>query len=153
MLIIGSRALQFHFPDYKSEVKDWDFIGTENEIVNWLKEAKKKDNGIFYDFVEYVNLKLYYAKINDIDYEFYVSKENSSDQHYLKIDNDKEGLVNYASVEVLYSILGSFIHRNEVNKKHILDYNFLKNILKKDNLEYITNKRILETDIRFDSLK
>lgn len=152
MLVIGSRALHFHFPYYKKEVNDWDFIGTENEIKYWLQKAKQQHNDIFFDSVDYVNLRLYYAKINNLDYEFYVSKPGYSDQDYLDINNE-EGVLKYANKEILYSILTSHIHREEAKEKHILDYLFLKNILKKDNLKHITYKRIIETNIRLDSLK
>lgn len=151
MLIIGSRALQFHFPEYKKQVNDWDFIGTESEIKKWLIQNNVKN--IFFEFIDYINIRLYYTTINGINYEFQVSHENSSNQDYLNIENNKEEIINYASIEVLYSILGSFIHREEIKEKHRLDYQFLKNILKNDNLISITNKRKLENDIRFNSLK
>lgn len=153
MLIIGSRALQFHFPTYKKEVNDWDFIGEENEIKFWLKNKKQEDNNIIVDIAEYINVKVHYTIINNIDYEFEVAEQNTSAFDYLKFENNAEGILKYASIETLFSILGSFIHREEVKEKHILDYSFLSNILKKDNLNYITSKRILETDIRFNSLK
>jgi len=149
MIIIGSRALQYHFPEYKKNVDDWDFIGTESEIKKWLI----KNNNIIFDFLDYINIRVYYTKITDIDYDFQVAHKDSSNQDYLDIENNKEDIINYASIEVLYSILSSFIHREEAKEKHILDYHFLKNILKNDNLSSITNKRKLENDIRFDSLQ
>ena len=46
MLVVGSKALNYHFPDLKREVKDIDIIGTKDDIkylINTLSPEKIRE--------------------------------------------------------------------------------------------------------------
>jgi hypothetical protein len=146
MLIIGSRALNYHFPNNDKKLDDWDFIGTENEIIKWFRE----NNATPY-IIDYNNLKVYSTIFNETKYEFEVAEDGKSAYDYLEASKNEEYSLEYANLNVLYSIKKSHIHQPINWFKHIEDYHFLKSILVIDHLDYITKKRIKETDIRLNT--
>lgn len=147
MLIVGSRSLHYHFPEYKKEVKDWDFIGTEKEVNKWFQDKRS-----FPTIMEYENIKVFLGNIENVTYEFEIAVEGMSGYDYLKLSNNQEYSLEYANIQILYSLKKSHIHQPLNLKKHLPDYIFLKSILIDDNLSFITKKRIIETDIRLASI-
>ncbi len=146
MLIIGSRALNYHFPNLIKELNDWDYIATEKEVHEWF------DNKNITPIIkEYTNLKVYTTIIDNINYEFEIAEEGYSAWDYLDLSKNKEGTYEWANLNILYSIKKSHIHQPINWYKHIDDYHFLKKILIIDHLEEITKKRSKETDIRLNT--
>ncbi len=145
MLITGSRALNYHFPNYKKEI-DWDFIGTKKEVLHWFGEKN-----ITPDIKIFSNLKVYTTVIDSVIYEFEIAEEGYSGYEYLEASKNEEFSLEYANLNVLFSMKKSHIHQPINFNKHIEDYHFLKNCLVIDHLEYITKKRIKETDTRLKS--
>jgi hypothetical protein len=146
MLIIGSRALNHHFPNTNIELSDWDYIATEKEAKDWFLQKK-----IIPNIIEYNNLKLYSCEIDGINHEFEIAEEGYSAWDYLELSKNKEGSQEWANLNILYSIKKSHIHQPINWYKHIEDYHFLKNVLVIDHLEEITKKRSKETDIRLNT--
>lgn len=147
MLIIGSRAMKFYFTDYFRKPVDWDFIGTQKEIENWM--AKKR---VLPSIIEYNNLTLYCIEIQGIVYEFQVAQEGCSNRDYLRVSQNQEFLWQYADTAILYSIIKSHSHRI-YHQKHMDDFALLSTVIKLDTLPEITAKRKMETNIRLDWLE
>lgn len=146
MLVIGSRALAHHFPNHLIETNDWDYIGTEKEVQKWFI-----DNNISYDILEYSNLRVYKGILNNEIHEFEIAEVGNTGFDYLEISKNKENTLEYANLNILFSIKKSHIHQPLNWFKHIEDYHLLKNILIEDHLKDITCKRIKETDIRLNT--
>ncbi len=156
MLIVGSKALKYHFPNLNREVKDIDIIGTKGDIdylieilcpervvsTKWLTtlfKIKKKDSFFNTDNVEILN-----------------STGSRSLSMYLKHRENSEPFLHglrWASKEVLLSLKKSHINFPIKFNKHIIDYNILLNELKEDKLRNITKLNFQETKERFGELK
>jgi len=156
MLIVGSKALKYHFPNLTREVKDIDIIGTKGDIdylieilcpervvsTKWLTtlfKIKKKDSFFNTDNVEILN-----------------STGSRSLSMYLKHRENSEPFLHglrWASKEVLLSLKKSHINFPIKFNKHIIDYNILLNELKEDKLRNITKLNFQETKERFGELK
>jgi hypothetical protein len=143
MIIIGSKALNYHIKGY-STPKDWDFIGTEKDILAYCY-----NNAINVEKKKYTNLTLYIGKDTDGKvYEFEVAEDNRSSVDYLKVMGDMEGRLIYASLEMLFSLKKSHINCAINFDKHIKEYHLLKDLLGEDTLKDITAKRYKETKER-----
>jgi hypothetical protein len=139
MLLIGSRALNHHFPEH-SKPNDWDYIATEEEVISWANQ-----NNATLDRKVLGNLTLYGTKLDGVFYEFEIAENNNSACDYLNII--PSGI---ASIEILFSIKKSHIVFPINFEKHIKEYHFLKNIVKVDVLSDITKKRHDETYTRLN---
>jgi hypothetical protein len=156
MLIVGSKALKYHFPNLNREVKDIDIIGTKIDIdylieilcpekvvstkwITTLFKIQKKDSFFNTDNVEILN-----------------SSQSKCLSKYLKHQNNSEPLPNglrWASKEVLLSLKKSHINFPIKFQKHIIDYNILLNDLKDDKLKTITKLNFQEAQERLGELK
>jgi Holliday junction resolvase len=145
MIIIGSKALNYHVKDY-SIPNDSDFIGTERDILAYCY-----NNNIVIEKKSYKNLTLYCGKDNlNRYYEFEVAEKGRSSYDYLQVMNDMEGRLIYASLEILFSLKKSHINFEIKFDKHIKEYHYLKKLLNDDKLKEITTKRYNETKERLN---
>jgi hypothetical protein len=150
MLIVGSKALKHHYPNFPRTVNDIDLIGFKRDATMLSKllqpkEIKSTDHTIL--------LKKIQNKTDVFDtdnVEILLCDNSESLQKYLEYD---KGNV-YASKEVLYSMKKSHIHFPIKFKKHIHDYCFLYESLDKDDiLSEITKLNYKETEKRVGELK
>lgn len=152
MLIIGSKALTYHYPSISRVVKDIDLIGYKSDLqylIDSLNPTKiKEGNGITTLIGIQNKSKLY----NTENVEVLLADESESLRSYLKFDNIESGL-ECASLEVLFSLKKSHIHFPIKFNKHIVDYVFLSEKLGKDNLDGITKIRYKETEERLGKLR
>lgn len=139
MLLIGSRALNHHYPEHSKPI-DWDYIATEEEVIKW-----GNDKCVELNRKMFTNMTLYTAKYNNDNYEFEIAEDNNSAIDYLKII--PHGI---ATPDILFSIKKSHIFFPINFEKHIKEYHFLKSIIKEDSLKDITKKRYDETFNRFN---
>jgi len=154
MLVVGSKALNYHFPEFQREVKDIDIIGTTDDInylIKTLNPEKVLDN---HNITTLLNIQNPNEFFNTKNVEILNSDNSIALQEYIKYENNGNlGGLRYASPEVLLSLKKSHIHFPIKFQKHIKDYNFLLDILKEDKLENITKINFKETELRFGKLK
>jgi len=150
MLIVGSKALKHHFPNFPREVNDLDVIGYANnaimlEKILQPKEVKKTEYTILLKNITYK------TEVYDTDnVEILLADQSESLQKYLEHDKGKI----FASKEVLYSLKKSHINFPIKFKKHIHDYCFLhEQLYGEDILSQITKLNYKETEKRFGELK
>lgn len=156
MLVVGSKALNYHFPQFKREVKDIDIIGNSDDIkylINTLNPEKVLDN---HNITTLLNIQNPNEFFNTKNVEVLNSDNSESLKEYIKYET-KDGKLGsglrYASPEVLLSLKKSHIHFPIKFQKHIKDYNLLLDILKEDKLNNITKINFKETEDRFGKLK
>jgi hypothetical protein len=156
MLIVGSKALNYHFPQYNREVRDIDIIGTSDDIkylIKTLSPEKVLDN---HNITSLLNIQNPNDFFNTKNVEILNSDNSEALKEYIKyeIDNGNSGIgLRYASPEVLLSLKKSHIHFPIKFHKHIKDYNFLIDTLKEDKLHTITKINFKETELRYGKLK
>ena len=151
MLIVGSKALNYHFPNYKREVNDIDIIGTSDDIkylINSLSPEKVRQTD---DITTLINIKCS-EFFNTKNVEILNADNSEALREYIKFEGGGNGL-RYASPEVLFSLKKSHIHFPIKFNKHIIDYNFLLDFLKEDKLKDITKLNFKETEKRVGKLK
>lgn len=155
MLIVGSKALtkSFTLPDRR--VNDTDVIGTYSdflflkEILN-PKEILEKEKIISLKNITPSDLLPDFLTKN---VEILLSDNSKSLNLYLDYDEAHEG-IHFASPEVLFSLKKSHIHFPIKFHKHIMDYCFLYEHFKgEDILSEITKINFLETEERVGKLK
>ncbi len=155
MIIVGSKAIKYHFPEYERKVNDIDIIGNSNDVnflINLLcpKEIKYGD-GI---------TSLIDIKENDVfdtkSVEVLLSDNSVALKEYSSLTTEYKTEIDglyYATPEILLSLKKSHIHFPLKFNKHIFDYNFLLKELKEDNLSKITKINFKETEERLGKLK
>lgn len=153
MLIIGSKALKYHFPNLNREPKDIDLIGYASDVeylTNLLKPLRiKEGKGI----VTLFNIQQKNIFFNTNNIEILLADESNSLQKYIEYEKAERGL-NYASLEVLFSLKKSHIHFPLHFNKHIIDYSFLNKMLNgHDILQEITKLNYKEVESRLGKLK
>ncbi len=150
MLIVGSKALKFHYPNYPRTVRDIDVIGFSKDVEflsNLLspKEIVSGDNTIILKGISYKT-----DVFDTENVEILLADNSVSLKMYL--DYDKDSI--FASKEVLLSLKKSHINFPIKFKKHIHDFCFLMDCLDgQDVLEHITKINFQETESRFGKLK
>lgn len=124
MLLIGSRALARHYPNYQSvEGRDWDYIAKYDDVQEFAKQFKKEEVLASYTVNEakYCILKLKDGRV----YEFELAWPGTSAERILNMFSKSPG---YASLGMLFLLKTS--HRYLKNSPHFLktmrDYQFLK---------------------------
>jgi hypothetical protein len=143
MVIIGSKALNYHIPAY-SVPNDSDYMGTEKEILAYCY-----NNQITVEKKEYLHLTVYSGRdAQGSFHEFEVAKAGRSSDDYLKLVRNVEGSLVYAPLKMLFSLKKSHINYAIKFDKHIKEYHFLKDLLGEDSLKDITAKRYKETKER-----
>lgn len=152
MLIIGSKALTYHYPSLDRDVKDIDLIGYKSDIqylINTLNPSKIKEGSGIISLIGIQNKSDFYSTDN---VEILLADESESLQAYLAFDSGERWL-KWASLEVLLSLKKSHIHFPIKFNKHISDYTFLNEKLGGDYLDSITKSRYRETEERLGKLK
>jgi hypothetical protein len=150
MLIVGSKALKHHYPDFPRVINDIDLIGFAKDAILLTKllepsEVKNTEHTILLK-----NIKNKTDVYNTNNVEILLADNSISLKKYLDYDKGKI----YASKEVLYSLKKSHIHFPIKFKKHIHDYCFLHDVLfGEDVLSEITKLNYQETEQRFGKLK
>lgn len=158
MLIVGSKALKYRYPNLERKVKDTDVIASKKEcdrLIEILKPTKVVSN-------EYIVTLIGIEKWDIFDtnnVEILLSDNSISLKKYLEYDEECPSnsimlYINYASSEVLFSLKKSHIHFPRNFVKHIADYNFLfKQHKGIDNLKDITLINFKETEDRIGKLR
>jgi hypothetical protein len=150
MLIVGSKALKFHYPDFPRKVSDIDVIGFTNDIdylVELLQpcEIKKSEHTVLLKNIQNK------TDIFDTDNVEVLLADNSTS---LKMYLDYDRINLFASKEVIFSLKKSHINFPIKFKKHIHDYCFLyEQLWGEDKLSEITLINYKETEFRLGKLK
>lgn len=151
MLIVGSSALNFHFPELQRQVKDIDVIGYQDDIDFLIKTLSPEKVRHTENLTTLIGIK-YKSKIFHTDNVEVLNATNSESlKQYLSLENKQE--ISFASPQILLSLKKSHIHFPIKFHKHIKDYNFLIDTLKEDKLHTITKINFKETELRYGKLK
>jgi hypothetical protein len=150
MLIVGSKALKHHFPNFPRSARDIDIIGFEsdlNYLINLL-EPKKVVKSEYTVLLKNIQRK---TDVFDSDsVEVLLAEKSESLKKYLEYSRGEL----FAPIEVLYSLKKSHIHFPIKFKKHIHDFCFLNDVSDGiDILEQITAINYDETEKRLGELK
>lgn len=152
MLLIGSQAAKFYFPDFPHN-KDWDVIGTIPEITNWVKAHKHEI--ISYKYNE--NKTKIFIKTQNRKFEFEIVEPNSSSELFCEINqNVKLEEFYVADPSSLKLIKRSHLTHSIHWEKNIEDYHFLKRKIRKHPTEkelIAFEKRKKEIDLRIGKKK
>jgi len=150
MLIIGSKALKFHFPNFSRNNRDIDVIGYQSDLDYLIKLLKPSIVDRSDHTVLLKNIQNKTEIFDAENVEVILAEKSESFKMYLEYD--KGNL--FASIEVLYSLKKSHIHFPIKFKKHIFDFCFLNDKLSgEDSLEHITEINFKETEKRFGKLR
>jgi len=153
MIVVGSKALKFNYPEFNREINDIDIIGNSDDI-NYLIDKYSPERIINSKYITtLVNIKSDEI-FNTKNIEILNSDESDSLKEYVKYErqNNNDSII-YASPEVLLSLKKSHINFPIKFSKHIYDYNFLLNKLSNDKLSDITKLNFKETEERIGKLK
>jgi hypothetical protein len=150
MLIVGSKALKYHFPNFPRSARDIDVIGFEsdlNYLINLL-HPKKVIKSEYTVLLKNIENK---TDVFDSDsVEVLLAEKSESLKKYLEYSR---GDLN-APIELLFSLKKSHIHFPIKFKKHIHDFCFLNQVCDGvDILEEITAINYDETEKRLGKLK
>ena len=153
MLVVGSKALKYNFPELGRIPNDTDVIGNIEDakyLISALNPSSYKEgNGIISLYS--INNKNYIFDTRNV--EILLTDNSIANSLYIEREKAKDGL-KYASIETLYSIKKSHIHFPIKFRKHINDYCFLSEKLNhKDILKDITKISFIETEKRLGKLK
>jgi hypothetical protein len=155
MLIVGSKALNYHFPNFGREINDIDIIGNTDNI-NYLIAKLQPEKIISKKYLTtLINIEKKDNFFNTNNVEILNSDESDALKKYILYDksNFSNDCIDYASPDVLLSLKKSHINFPIKFEKHIYDYNFLLNFLKEDKLAHITSLNFKETEKRLGELK
>jgi len=153
MLIVGSKALNYHFPELKREVKDIDIIGTKDDIKYLISALNPENVRDTENITTLFNIQTPNEFFNTKNVEILNADTSEALSEYVKFEGNLGAGLKYASPEVLLSLKKSHIHFPIKFEKHIQDYNFLLNKLKEDKLQRITKINFQETEKRVGELK
>jgi hypothetical protein len=152
MLIIGSKAFNYNFPNQGRQYKDVDIIAYRKDVeylIENLSPQRVVDNkGL-------VSLKgITRTEIYDRDQvEVLIADDSKALRSYLD-HCDANDYLKYATPEVLFSCKKSHIHFPIFFEKHIKDYTFLYDYFKGvDKLKDITKEHFKEIEVRRGKLK
>jgi hypothetical protein len=157
MIVVGSAALKYHFPDMCREVKDIDIIGGEGDIkylIDTLCPIKVNRTDHLTTLIGIQN-KIGIFTTNNVE----ILNSDTSESLKMYVDWSREnskildGII-YAPIEVIFSLKKSHIHFPIKFHKHIGDYCFLyDNLSGIDKLQDITKINFKETELRVGKLK
>ena len=156
MLVVGSKALTYHFPKLERKVKDIDIIAENTDIerlITFLNPTKVKSQKNITTLIDIQNKDEFFTTNN---VEILNSSESNSLKKYLEYDSQNSEIehgLRFASLEVLLSLKKSHINFPIKFEKHIKDYNLLLDLLKEDKLKEITKSNFIETEVRIGKLK
>ena len=153
MLVVGSKALKYNFPQLDKIPNDTDVIGSKDEAQMLIEKLSpssiKEGDGIISLFGIQNTDNIFDTKNVE------VLLTNGSIAHNLYVEKEKaiKG-IKFASPETLFSLKKSHIHFPLKFKKHINDYCFLCEKLNHiDVLKDITKIAFSETEDRLGKLK
>lgn len=153
MIIVGSKALNYYFPEISRNVNDVDIIGSDDDIkylTSSLNPERIKSTPYLTTLISIKNKSEIFDKEN---VEILNYSNSDSLFKYVEYSNAFSGLV-YAPLEVLYSLKKSHIHFPIKFEKHINDYCLLNNHFNSiDILSNITKLNFKETENRMGKLK
>lgn len=157
MIIVGSTALKYHFPNLDRDVKDIDIIGNENEIKYLIDTLKPKKVNAGENLTTLIGIQNRIGVFTTNNVEILNSDASQSLKmyvdHSIRYGDSVDGLI-YAPIEVIFSLKKSHIHFPIKFHKHIRDYCFLYDKLNGvDNLSPITKINFKETELRVGKLK
>ena len=121
MIIVGSKALKFHFPKYKREVKDIDVIGYSDDVNTLFELLSPTEIKRAKHTVLLKNISNKTDIFNTDNVEVLLADNSPSLKKYMEYD--KVNL--FASPEVLFSLKRSHINFPIRYNKHIEDYTLL----------------------------
>ena len=153
MLIVGSKALKYNYPNLDKIPKDTDVIGSKEDALYLIESLKpisfKEGNGI----ISLYNIQNKDEIFDTNNVEVLLTDNSVANTLYIEKAKAKDG-IKYATPEILFSLKKSHIHFPLKFKKHINDYCFLSNELNSDDvLKDITKIAFLETENRLGKLK
>jgi len=150
MLIVGSKALKFHFPKYPRKVNDIDIIGYTDDVntLSHLLAPQEIIKGEHTVLLKNIGNRTDIFDTSNV--EVLLADDSVSLKRYMEYDEFNL----FASKETLYSLKKSHIHFPIKFKKHIHDYCFLHEKLNnEDILKSITEINYQETEKRIGKLK
>jgi len=119
MLLIGSSAAQFYYPEFRSP-KDRDILATPDELAEWVERNRTH----IHRYKLRDDRKLF-IKTDYINFEFEIVKPGSSSELFMKLNNNHPHM-SIARPETLWLIKKSHIHHPIHWRKNIEDYHFFK---------------------------
>jgi hypothetical protein len=159
MIIIGSRALKYWYPDFERQPKDYDVLGTYQELCDYvhqnygiIKSSQPSRDGKYL---------IRFNSGHSVEFEYTQRKEDSQNALLTlekrgapKISFPERGLT--VSVAFPFALLA--LKKSHLSvplkqwEKHILDYHFLKSQLAKESpspfFDTIYERRLQETKER-----
>jgi hypothetical protein len=157
MIIVGSKALKYYFPNIQREIKDVDVIGTQSDI-NYLCNALQPEKVRNTEHITtLINIQNKFGIWDTNNVEILNADASQSLRRYIDYDTKSGNLgsgIRYASLEVIFSLKKSHIHFPIKFDKHIKDYCLLYDYLNgKDKLSDITKLNFKETESRVGKLR
>lgn len=153
MIIVGSKALKFYFPNIDRHINDVDVIGTNQDLNFLIKKLKPKQILVSDKITTLKEIQNSDTIFNTKNVEILMVDESEALTKYLEFSKP-EIRVEYAPLEVLYSLKKSHIHFPIKFDKHILDYCLLNDFFNGyDKLSEITKLNFKETENRLGKLK
>jgi len=150
MLIVGSKALKYHYPNFPRKVNDIDIIGFESDVDTLILLLNPSLVKKFKHTVLFKNITNKTEFFDTDNVEILLADNSESFKRYLEIDKGKT----FASKKTLFSLKKSHINFAIKFKKHIHDYCFLYDELGGiDDLSDITKLNYLETEKRVGKIK
>lgn len=155
MIVVGSAALNHHYPNMGRKVKDIDVIGGNDLIENLIRVLNPKKIKSSEYLTTLIGIQNKFGIWNLDNVEILNSDFSQSLKMYIEYENPKStDNVHFASKEVLFSLKSSHIHFPINFNKHIEDYCFLyKELGGVDKLSSITKINFKETESRLGKLK
>jgi len=124
-MIIGSEALNFHYPNLGREPKDIDIIALERYFENIVDMEKDRIEYIQHSPTGLSHIIKYEDDLRPR--EFFIADKQESLMKIL----DYRHTSHYASLGVLYSLKKAHIHYPIKFSKHIQDYILLRSLIRK----------------------
>lgn len=153
MLVVGSKALKYNYPNLDKIPKDTDVIGSKEDaqyLIELLNPSSSKEGD---GFISLYNIQNKNEIFDTMNVEILLTDNSVANTLYVEKEKAKYGL-KYATPETLFSLKKSHIHFPIKFKKHINDYCFLSEKLNNnDVLKDITKIAFSETEDRLGKLK
>jgi hypothetical protein len=153
MLVVGSKALKYNYPNLDKIPKDTDVIGSKEDaqyLIELLNPSSSKEGDGIISLYDIQNKNEIFDTRN---VEILLTDNSVANSLYIEKEKAKYDL-KYASPETLFSLKKSHIHFPIKFKKHINDYCFLSEKLNNnDVLKDITKIAFSETESRLGKLK
>jgi len=153
MLVVGSKAFKYNFPNSDRVYRDIDLIGYRKDVtrlVELLNPTRLRDKNGLIALIKIQNKTEFYDTDN---VEILLADDCESLQSYLEYTNtvDSDAI---ATPDILFSLKKSHIHFPLYFDKHIKDYSFLyKHFDGVDSLRETTKMAFKDVEKRIGKLK